>query len=416
LDEAAARYAGWFTSAVHAFARDTATDDDVRLINWLLDNNLLTNRNVCNDEPELASLVERYRQSEQRLLLPWTVNGLADLDAGFDYRLNIRGDYDQLGDAVARGCLRLVEERVGSGVPAIGDSSRSGRLQLAEFIASPRNPLTARVYVNRIWHWLFGTGIVATPSDFGHLGGTPSHPELLDWLTARFIAEGWSTKKLLRQIVFTDTWRQSGQSSEHAMTVDPRNRLLHHYPLRRLEAEVIRDALLSASGRLDGQLYGPPINPYRVHEDPQKRLFSGPLGGDGRRSLYLKATIMEPPKFLALFNQPDPKIPTGQRDVTNTPAQSLALLNDPFVHAMAEKWATRLVERADETVETRLTSMFRAAIGRAPTTEELDRWSASVSDFAALHHVDASSQVTSVPLWKDVAHALFNVKEFIYVQ
>jgi hypothetical protein len=309
-----------------------------------------------------------------------------------------------------------VEERCGNDVPAVGDPSRSGRLRLAELVASPHNPLTARVYVNRVWHWLFGTGIVATPSDFGHLGGTPSHPELLDWLTARFIADGWSTKELVRQIAVTETWRQSGQAGERGMTVDPRNRLLHHYPLRRLQAEAIRDALLAVSGRLDEQLYGPPINPYRVHEDPQKRLFSGPLDGNGRRSLYLKATIMEPPKFLALFNQPDPKIPTGHRDVTNTPAQSLALLNDPFVHAMAEQWATQLVQSTNDSIESRLAAMFHVALGRAPAEDELQRWSASVRDFAALHHIDSATQMTSVPLWKDVAHALFNVKEFIYVR
>jgi hypothetical protein len=414
--ETAARYAAWFAAAVNAFATSTATDDDVRLVNWLLDNGLLTNRRASGDEQELTTLVDRYRQSEQRLLLPWTVNGLADLDAGFDYRLNIRGDYDQLGDPVPRGCLRLVDEPVGSGVPAVGDPSRSGRLRLAELIASPHNPLTARVYVNRVWHWLFGTGIVSTPSDFGHLGGAPSHPELLDWLTARFIAEGWSTKKLIREIVLTETWRQSGQASARGLTVDPRNRLLHHYPLRRLEAEAIRDALLAASGRLDEQLYGPPINPFRVHEDPQKRLFSGALDGDGRRSLYLKATIMEPPKFLTLFNQPDPKIPTGHRDVTNTPAQSLALLNDPFVHAMAEHWATQLVQSPDDAVESRLATIFPFALGRRPTADELQRWSASVHDLAVLHQVDAASQMTSVRLWKDVVHALFNVKEFIYVR
>jgi hypothetical protein len=416
LDKAAARYGGWFSAAVNAFVAGTTTDDDVRLINWLLDNGLLTNCRTSDDEPQLSALVERYRQTEQRLLRPWTVNGLADLDPGFDYRLNIRGDYDQLADPVPRGCLRLVQERCGDDVPAVGDPSRSGRLRLAEFIASPQNPLTARVYVNRVWHWLFGTGIVATPSDFGHLGGAPSHPELLDWLTTRFIADGWSTKKLIREIVLTETWRQSGQAREEGMTVDPRNRMLHHYPLRRLEAEAIRDALLAVSGRLDDRLSGPPINPYRVHEDPQKRLFSGPLDGDGRRSLYLKATIMEPPKFLALFNQPDPKIPTGHRDVTNTPAQSLALLNDPFVHAMAEHWATQLVQSTDDSVESRLAAMFRVALGRPPTNGELERWSASVADLSELHHLDAASKMTSVPLWKDVAHALFNVKEFIYVQ
>src|SRR5207244_10227374 len=125
---------------------------------------------------------------------------------------------------------------------------------------------------------------------------------------------------------------------------DPANRLLHHFPLRRLEAEEIRDQILAASGRLDRRLGGPPVNPHRANEDPQKRLFSGPLDGDGRRSIYTKITIMEPPRLLALFNQPTPKIPTGKRDVTTTPSQSLTLLNDPFVIGQAEHWARRLVE------------------------------------------------------------------------
>src|SRR4030095_4842173 len=116
-----------------------------------------------------------------------------------------------------------------------------------------------------------------------------------------------------------------------------------HYPLRRLEAESIRDSILAVSGRLDPRLYGEPINPARSKEDPENRLFSGPVDGDARRSVYIKMTIMEPPKFLATFNQPTPKIPTGRRDVTTVPAQALAMLNDPFVAGQAEYWAQRLI-------------------------------------------------------------------------
>jgi hypothetical protein len=342
---------------------------------------------------------------------PWTVNGMVDLDAGFDVRLFDRGEYDQPRDPVARGYLKTL---------AHGDATihapRSGRRELAERIAGPDNPLTARVFVNRVWQWLFGTGLVATSNDFGHLGERPSHPELLDDLTARFVADGWSIKRLVREIVLTEAWRQSGETTEQGRTVDPANRLLHHFPLRRLEAEEIRDAVLFASGRLDDSLYGPTVNPHRMNEDDQKRLFSGPVDGNGRRSIYTKLTIMEPPKFLAVFNQPPPKIPTGMRDVTNTPSQSLALLNDPFVSQQAEVWARRIVGRDDTSAYTRIEEMFDAAFGRPPSDEELVRWTQAVRDLAGSQNVPESDLLSSVPIWKETAHAVFNTKEMIYVK
>lgn len=411
LPEAAARYTAWFAAAVHAWADGRATEDDVRLINWLLEHNLLTNRKDIPGRPEIARLVAAYRENERRLDPPQTVNGMADLDPGYDYRLNIRGDYDQLGDAVPRGFLRVLP---GDGKPF--RSPDSGRHELADRVASPRNPLTARVFVNRVWHWLFGAGLVTTPDDFGHVGALPAHPELLDYLAARFVADGWSLKRLVRSLVLTETWRQSNDTTPEALALDPDNRLLHHYPLQRLEAEAIRDAVLFASGGLDERLYGPPVNPHRAKEDPQKRLFSGPLDGDGRRSLYIKITIMEPPAFLATFNQPAPKIPTGKRDVTNTPAQSLALLNNPFVLAESARWATRLAATPHPTVPARLTDLFARALGRRPSPAEVSRWSAATDDFARLRGVPSSEVLRSEPVWQDVVHALFNTKEFIYVR
>jgi hypothetical protein len=201
-----------------------------------------------------------------------------------------------------------------------------------------------------VWHWIFGAGLVSTPDDFGHLGERPSHPELLDWVASWFVENGWSTKKLIRLLVTSSTFQQIDIASEAAMTADPRNRLCHHYALRRLEAEAVRDSLLAASGRLNRRLYGPSINPHRTAEDAQKRLFSGPLDGNGRRSIYTKSTIMDPPRFLAAFNQPHAKIPTGKRDVTNVPAQALAMLNDPFVIGQAEVWGNRLRERRTQTL------------------------------------------------------------------
>src|SRR5262249_54053273 len=139
-------------------------------------------------------------------------------------------------------------------------------------IASRDNPLTARVMVNRVWHHLFGAGLVRTPDDFGHVGEPPSHPELLDYLAARFMDEGWSIKRLTGSLVLTEAFRTASKPSPLAREVDPQNRLLQHYPARRLEAEAIRDAILAASGRLERRLFGPSVQPYREGENADRRL------------------------------------------------------------------------------------------------------------------------------------------------
>ena len=323
LTAAATQYGRWLTASLEDWSNDRADEDDVLLINWMLHRKLLPNS--LEDRAPVRDLVASYRTVEKRLLEPQTINGMVDLDPGRDYRVNIRGVYEDLGDPVPRGHVRVLR------AADDGRPGGSGRLELANLVASPENPLTARVFVNRVWQWVFGSGIVSTPNDFGHLGDQPTHPQLLDHLADDFVRNGWSVKQLIRTLVLSETFRQSGQASARALDADPSNRLWHHMPLRRLDAESIRDSLLAVSGRLDRSLFGEPINPFRKMEDATKRLFSGPLDGDGRRSIYLKMTVMEPSKLLATFNQPKPKIPTGRRDVTNVPAQALALLNNPFV-------------------------------------------------------------------------------------
>ena len=414
LEAAASRYQQWLANSLQAWADGRASEDDVRLINWMLTNRLLPN-NLEAHEPA-RRLVTAYAKIEKQLTDPWTVNGMADLDAGNDYRLNRRGVYEDLGDNVARGYVEVL-----AGERDTSNRNGSGRLDLAEHVANSRNPLTARVFANRIWHWVFAAGLVTTPDDFGHLGDRPSHPELLDYLADWFIENGWSTKKLVRLLVTSQTFQQSNAVSARGRDADPNNRLLHYYRPRRLDAESIRDSLLAVSGRLDQHIFGRPINPYRSNEDPQKRLFSGPLDGDGRRSVYVKMTIMEPPKFLATFNQPSPKIPTGARDVTNVPAQALALLNDPFVAQQAEIWARRLIDSPHASREERLSDMFLVAFGREPAPRELARWHKAVDDIAGLYQDvpekrPSADVMNSLPVWKDVAHAMFNAKEFLYVR
>ena len=245
---------------------------------------------------------------------------------------------------------------------------RAGACQTAELstLLLTAGALTARVMVNRIWQHLLGTGIVKTSDDFGHMGERPSHPELLDFLASEFVEQGWSVKRLIRQIVTSRTFQQAGVPTPAASKQDAGNRLLHHYPVHRLDAEAIRDSILAVSGRLDRSPFGQSIHPYRTEEKLHRKLTSGPLDGNGRRSIYIKVTRMEGAKFLELFDLPDPMATRGRRDRTNVPAQALALLNDPFLIDQAQFWAGRLIERSDASSDDRIKSMYLKALGRRP--------------------------------------------------
>lgn len=394
----------WLAASVRRWSESAATDADVRVLNWLITERLLPNDTQSMDQ--VASLVKRYREVESTIGYPRSVMSMDERAVEpINYRLNIRGDVDNEGQAVPRGFLEVF-----AGQHQVDGATNSGRLALAEYLASGNQPQTARVYVNRVWQWVFGTGLVATPNDFGKLGDQPSHPELLDWLAIRFIDEGWSTKQLIRRLVLSQTFRQSGSVDPLAAERDPDNRLLHHYPTRRLEAEAIRDTLLAASGHLNRSLYGVPINPPRVAEDSAKRLFSGPWDGHGRRSVYTTMSIMEPPKFLVGFNLPDLKLPTGRRDQTNVPAQALILLNSPLVTQLATRWATALVQDASTEPGQRIDQMFLVSLGRRPSDRERQRW----VDAATLFCSPGSNIMSDLQVWTQIAHALFNTKEFIY--
>ena len=385
------------------FAKGKSARGDGEILNWLVAEKLLPNS--LDSSPELSALVAKYRQVESTISFPRSANSMDERAVEpVNYRLNLRGDVYSEGPEIERNFLEVF-----SGQHDVSTSSGSGRLELAHYLSSNDNPQTARVFVNRIWQWIFGTGLVATPSDFGKLGDRPSHPELLDWLALQFVDEGWSTKKLVRRLVLSETFLQSGEVSSAGRERDPSNRLLHHYPTRRLEAEAIRDSLLAVSGELDPQLYGRPIDPWRRAEDEKKRLFSGPLDGNGRRSLYLEMSIMQPSEFLVGFNLPDLKLPTGKRDVTNVPAQALILLNDPLVEHLANKWGTRLAESEPRSIEARVTRMFLTAFSREPNGEEIRRWSEAVVAFAESDDVLRDSTA-----WSTLAHTLFNTKEFLY--
>jgi len=405
IDQAWTRVGKWYSEAVIRWCDGRTQPGDLALLDWLLAKKLLPNE--AAPESKLARLLEEYREVEGRIAFPRTANSMDERDTPrMNYPLNVRGNVDVPGTAIKPDFLQMF-----AGRNDVSRSLGSGRLELVESLLQSDHPLTARVYVNRVWQWVFGTGLVATPDDFGRLGDKPSHPELLDYLAREFIRESWSTKKLIRRLVLSQTFRQSGMVTATARERDPADRLLHHYPTRRLEAEAIRDSLLTVAGRLDPKLYGRPILPPRTAIDELKRLYSGPLDGDGRRSIYLQMSIMEPPKFLVGFNLPDLKLPTGRRDVTNVPSQALIMLNDPFVNAMAKHWAVRLLKEPHANADDRIRAMFLSAFGREPGESERRRWLNALDDFATADVVDRMKDENA---WQRLAHAFFNTKEFIY--
>ena len=414
----ARHYAGVARHALAVWAEGEASDEDALWIGWLLQNRLLTNSKELS--PELRTLIEEYRAVESRIVPPRVFHGMADLDPGYDFPVLPGGDAKHPGKPVPRGFLQLISNSNG-GFKVFG----SGRRELAELIAAPGNPLTARVMVNRIWQHLFVRGMVTTADNFGTFGEPPSHPELLDYVAARFVRDGWSIKEHIRFLLLSKTFQQSSQSSPEANTIDPLNRLLSRYPVRRLGAESVRDKILAVSGRLDRTLYGPSIHPYREQPKPYRKLFRGPLDGNGRRSIYLKVTRHEGPRFLEIFDFPKPTEARGTRDVTNVPTQALALLNDPFVVDQAGVWADRLLVTT-ASIESRIETMFRAALGRLPDAAESERFQGLAKELAIHHKKDyekettdkepADPVLTNRDVWKDVAHAVFNLKEFIYIQ
>lgn len=408
-EDFAARYRRIATDVIQAFAEQRASDDDIHWLDWLRKAGLISDN--LQASPRLAELVRQYRETEQvEIAVPTMIPGMADEGPGFPQPVLLRGEPGKPGDIVERRYLEAL-------APVAPDDSPvgSGRLLVAERIADSSNPLTARVMVNRLWQWVFGQGLVRTPDDFGHLGDMPNHPELLDHLASRFVADGWSTKRLVRALVLSRAFRSSGSPTTAARERDPQNLLLSYYPVRRAEAEVIRDSLLAVSGRLDPTLYGPSIHPYREQADPDKRLFTGPLDGDGRRSLYIKFQLMEAPHFLRAFNLPDAKVTQGRRDVSNAPAQSLAMLNDPFVLAMAEFWAGRLVADGCSDVSDRVSGMYQSALGRPASDSERVRLVGAIDSFAAEQDVSPAGLMASQSVWREAAHALFNFQEFIFI-
>jgi hypothetical protein len=324
----------------------------------------------------------------------------------------LRGDVEKRGAVQAPGGLSAVSS-LRPDLDLSPDAPEGDRRhRFAEWVTSPRNPLTARVLVNRVWHYHFGRGIVGTPNDFGVNGESPSHPELLDWLADDFIRSGWSLKHLHRRILLSATYQQSSAVSDskinpqsairNPQSIDADNRLLWRFPLRRLEAETIRDAMLSAGGNLQRVGGGPGYRPFKVTvfnssfydlvEENRPEFF--------RRTVYRIGVQSAKQPLLESFDCPEPSVKSPRRNITTTPLQALGLMNNAFVQQQSRRMSERIPNDAGAKLDAQVTYAFRATLGRQPSDVELDR-----------HLRLAREHGLETVCW-----VLFNCSEFLYVR
>jgi hypothetical protein len=324
--------------------------------------------------------------------------GVRDAETVGDTEIRIRGEAERLGKRVPRGFLGVVSF---PGQPRV-DPKHSGRLELASWIADARNPLTSRVFVNRVWMHLFGQGLVRSVDNFGVTGDVPSHAALLDDLAGRFVADGWSVKRLVRRLVLTRTYQLGSDATAANLTADPSNRLLWRHAPRRLDAEEIRDAELAAAGSLDrSPLKGSPAAALRVVELPNNGPLARRLGDEARasrrRSVYLPLLRGLTPTSLEVFDFAEQGMTTGRRETTTVAPQALYFLNDPFVRRRALELATRVLERSGLDESARVDMAYRLALGRSPTSLEADRARRYLADYEPAARVVLASSSSARP-------------------
>ncbi len=345
---------------------------------------------VSELEAELTTLQEHAPPA------PPTVPSVKEADAVADCAICIRGNPHNQGDVVPRGVLRVINTV--DSVSIHGEAS--GRFELARWIADANHPLTARVYVNRVWQHLFGVGIVRSVDNFGTTGELPSHPVLLDHLASRFIENGWSTKTLIREIVLSRAYRLSSQPSEEQLATDPENRLQSWHSRRRMSAEMLYDSILSLSGELDLIAGGDTV---REGTDSEY----GYEFDVGQRAVYLPVFRNRMPDLFTVFDFPDPNLSVGHRNVSTLSTQALFLMNSPFIRGRARAAATRLVAERENAGE-RIEALYQRGLGRPPTFAEHDQ-------IVRFLESDAMAARDERASWTDVCQAVIGSVEFRYV-
>jgi len=335
-----------------------------------------------------------------------TAMAVREGDAIIDTQIRVRGVQKQRGETVPRGFLHVALT-----TEPVLPEDESGRRELAEWIASPQNPLTARVLVNRVWAWLFGTGIVRTVDIFGTTGEKPAHPELLDYLAARFVREGWSVKRLIREMVLSRTWQEAVEPRRSAQSLaapDPENRLFSHANRRRLDAEQLRDTILAVSGQLKLEYLGPNITGAGAGESDANNTSAQNLEykyvyTDTRRSVYTPAFRNKRLELFEAFDFGDINSSIGQRNVSTVAPQALYLLNHPFVVEQARAAAERTLANSSSNDE-RIIAVFWRTLGRGPSSGELEKCRRFLGTEPSLE------------AWAELQQTLFACLDFRYIE
>lgn len=368
---------------------------------------------ATDQDPAFATFTKELREASAKMPRPERVLAITDGTPEDSY-LHIRGGWRAIGEDLPRRFLTAL-----GGEEMEQSKTGSGRDGLADAMTGKDNPLTARVQVNRLWHHLFGRGIVPTVDNFGVLGLPASHPELLDHLAVMFMEEdGWSNKAMIKRIVMSRAYqRTSDRNSSEVEEQDPQNLLLHRQNIRRMTSESLRDSILFVAGSLNEQRFGPPV-PVHLTSFMQGRgrPKGGPLDGQGRRSIYtsVRRNFLSP--MMLTFDTPIPFSTVGKRNQSNVPAQSLTLMNDPFVHDQADKWAGRLVKDGSTNAAQRIDAMFVTAVGRTPTDAERNAALSFVEQAAEQRNAPEEKVLGDARVWRELCHAMYNLKGFSYVR
>ena len=346
----------------------------------------------------MAKLTKDLSALQKRKPAPEMVQSFDEKSKPRDLKIHIRGSIDHLGAIVPRGALQVANYGPAPKMP----TNASGRLELADWIVDPANPLTARVMANRVWHWLFGEGLVRTVDNFGTTGESPSHPELLDHLAVQFVQQGWSVKKLIRAIALSKAYRLSSVRGEQREE-DPENRLLSHVNRRRLDAEAIRDTMLSVSGALDLEMGGATF-PANLEKDVGFQ-FEAP-----RRSVYVPVFRSSLPELFEVFDFANSSLVTGRRDISTVAPQALFMMNHPFVRAQAKLTAERLLGDSQPKEAQRIDHAYLRILGRHPTAAEV----ALSQEF--LKAVIDTTENGRVEAWTQMVQSLFSTIDFRYIR
>lgn len=380
----------------------------------------IQNSNVEGLDPALVTEFKELRKSleEAKRQKPWEEYGMCVSENGTqppETFILTRGSPQAKADKVDPAFLTILGGNKPSIEPNQQANTSGRRLAFAKWVTDPANQLTSRVFANRVWQHHFGRGIVRSPNNFGQLGETPTHPELLDWLATQLVEYGWHVKPLHKLILTSQTYRQSALASPEALERDANNDLFSRFDMRRLSAEEIRDSILAVNGSLNPKLYGPSVYPELSREVlasqsvPGKGWEKSPAEEQARRSVYIhiKRSLLVP--MLSNFDFPEPDTSCEARFITTQPGQALGMLNGDFLHQQSELFAKRLKAEVGGVLDTQIERAFELALSRKPTPEEISKSKELIETLKTEHKLSEDQTLAYFCLF------VYNLNEFVYL-